>query len=77
MTAACHPARLAGTAPLLVGGTQFVHRLATTARWRGITWAMVRFGGGLGWIVSMLNPDYVGYASVAPGAFAAADWTRG
>ena len=69
MTAAYHLARLAGTAALLAGGMQFVHRFAATARWRVITWVMVLFGGGLGWIVSMLKPDHVAYASVAPDAF--------
>lgn len=64
-----HVARLGGSVLLLATSAQFVARFASTPRWRRLTWSLLLFGGGIGWLLSTLNPHYVAYASITPDAF--------
>lgn len=69
LIAAFHTARLVGSGLLIASGGRLVTRLATTSRWGLISWALVLFTGGAGWLISSLDPQYVAFASVTPDAF--------
>jgi len=69
LVAAYHLARIVGSGFLLSTGIRFVSQHAVTIRWQVISWFMLLFGGGLDWLISMIDPEYIAYASVAPDAF--------
>ena len=64
-----HLARVVGSGLLLATGARFVAQFTKGNRWQIITWAMLLLGGGVDWLISVGNPEYVAYASVAPDAF--------
>jgi hypothetical protein len=64
-----HSSRLLGSLLLLTVGAKFVIHFADTRRWRLLSWFLILFGGGAGWLISMFNAQYISYASVAPDAF--------
>jgi hypothetical protein len=66
---AYHLTRLIGSGLLLAAGARFVTRWASTARWQVISWALILFAGGAGWLISIWDPQYVAFASVTPDAF--------
>lgn len=70
LIAAYHLIRLIGSGLLVAAGARFVTSLAVTARWRLISWALILFAGGAGWLIStFLDRQYVAFASVTPDAF--------
>ena len=69
LVAGYHLARLFGTGILLASAARFVRQFATTTRWQLASWTLLLFGGGVGWLISVFNPQYVAYASTAPDAF--------
>ena len=64
-----HLFRLLGSLVLLAVCAKFVTRFADTHRWRSLSWALILWGGGVDWLISMLDTRYVAFASIAPDAF--------
>ena len=64
-----HLARLISSLGLLVSGARFIARFATTTRWWLLSWGLMLWGGGTGWVLSTLGAHYVAFSSVAPDAF--------
>jgi hypothetical protein len=69
LAAAYHLTRLVGSGLLLAAGARFITSLAGTARWQLVSWALILFAGGAGWLISFVDPQYVAFASVTPDAF--------
>lgn len=68
-TSMYHLARVVSSGLLLATSAQFVARFTSTQRWRQLTWSLLLFGGGMSWLISTINPQYVAYASITPDAF--------
>jgi hypothetical protein len=64
-----HLARLLGSGLLLASSAQFISLLGIPARGRLIAWVLTLFCGGVDFLISLLRPEYVAYATVAPDAF--------
>ncbi len=64
-----HLFRLAGSTAVLAAGIGFVRHFVPAGRAALLAWGMALFGGGVGWLISLFNPTYVAFASVAPDAF--------
>jgi hypothetical protein len=64
-----HLIRLLGSVLLLIVGARFVTHFTASRRWQLLSWILILFGGGIGWLVSMFDARYVSYVSIAPDAF--------